>query len=487
MIAMEPFRSRKASIPILDQVRDYCARHGLIEYGDRILLAVSGGPDSTAMLHMLHGLRLEYDLGLGVAHVHHGLRGFDADKDLRFVKGMARELDLPFYATKVQVLSQRNRCESLEEAARRLRYQFLLNTLQEMDYTKIAAGHTLEDNIETILYRLATGTGPGGAVGIYPKSGLIIHPLLALSKDRILEYLRKNGIHYRVDQTNDDRGIPRNRIRHEILPLFFSINQRYREHFGHFSEVLRGENTLLDRLAREALSTVLECRNDTRYRLEYDRFMQLDTALRRRIAIIVHEYLANDNKQFGRHYLPFKVLDLIATERVQGNRIIYENSDVTVRKEYDWLVFEKRVVNARPEGYLYSVSNFDEPQQLSEIGRELVFDIQNNKGLFEKGNRDREKIYLNYDKITLPLIVRSRREGDRIALRHVGHKKLKDLFMDQKVEVGLRACVPVLECNNEVIGVFCSFYGKDNRVSENYMITDGTEHVLVGKLRDWKR
>jgi len=153
MIAMEPFRSRKASIPILDQVRDYCARHGLIEYGDRILLAVSGGPDSTAMLHMLHGLRLEYDLGLGVAHVHHGLRGFDADKDLRFVKGMARELDLPFYATKVQVLSQRNRCESLEEAARRLRYQFLLNTLQEMDYTRMAF-------ITALIKRMTTGVSP---------------------------------------------------------------------------------------------------------------------------------------------------------------------------------------------------------------------------------------------------------------------------------------------------------------------------------------
>jgi tRNA(Ile)-lysidine synthetase-like protein len=117
----------------------------------------------------------------------------------------------------------------------------------------------------------------------------------------------------------------------------------------------------------------------------------------------------------------------------------------------------------------------------------LDFHLEKATRIFERGQFDGEKIYLDYDKIEFPVIVRSRRSGDRIELEGVGHKKLKDLFIDHKVEVEIRNRVPVLECGGVVVAVLCSYYGKNNRVAKTIRVTKQSEHVLVGEMRDWKR
>jgi tRNA(Ile)-lysidine synthase len=478
---------RETHPSIFHNVREFCVKNDLVEKGDRILLAVSGGPDSTALLHIFYELKKSLDLDLGVAHVNHGIRGSDADLDQQFVEKLAAELGLPFYFHKVQVASLRRKRESPEESARRVRYQFLLDRLHSLKFDKLATGHTLEDNIETVLYRLATGTGPGGASGIQPRIGPVIHPLLELSRKRILKYLQDEGINYRIDGTNLDRSVPRNRIRHEILPVLEHINRRYREHFGTFAMVQRAENVLLDRLAQSGLDTVLEDHDGSAYVIRYSMFVELELAIRRRIVLHLYDLLTDSKFELRKGYMPFKVLDRIAAGDVEGNKTIYQNNLVTVKKEYDHLMFKKRVVDIRASGYLYHVHEIGSTQPIPEIGKLLNFSLWKNVRLFENGCFERDKIYLDYDRIELPIIVRSRKPGDRIRLKDVGRKKLKDLFIDQKINKSSRDRVPILECNDEIIGVFCSFYGLDNRVSEGFMITDRTENVLVGELKDWKR
>ena len=471
---------------ILQEIRAFCAQNQLIVGGEKTLLAVSGGPDSTALLYIFHELQDEFELDLGVAHVNHGIRGAEADLDQEFVQDMTSRLGLPYYGTKLSLGELREKRESPEEAARRVRYTFLFDTMKLEGFDKLATGHTLEDNIETILYRLASGTGPGGASGIHPQNGAVIHPLLVVSKKRILEYLQINSIHYRIDRTNFDWTIPRNRVRYEILPLFEKINRKYREHFGNFAMVQREENMLLEGLTRSILDTILESRNGTGFRLQYSKFAKLDAAMRRRIVILMYEQLTDGANDMRKTYLPFKVLDLITAGNAEGNKTIYENNSISVLKEYDSLVFKKRVVDTRVPGYLYHVNEIGSALAIPEIGKELVFSLRGTDGIFEKDGFSRNKIYFDYNKIRLPISIRCRRAGDRITLKNLGHKKIKDLFIDQKVDGISRNCVPILESNNEVIGVFCSFYGMDNRVSEQYMITDRTVNVLVGELRDWK-
>jgi len=471
---------------ILQEIRAFCIQNQLIGGGEKILLAVSGGPDSTALLYIFHELQDEFELDLGVAHVNHGIRGANADLDQEFVQDMTSRLGLPYYSTKLRLGELREKRESPEEAARRVRYTFLFDTMKLEGFDKLATGHTLEDNIETILYRLAAGTGPGGASGIHPQIGAVIHPLLALSKKRILDYLQISSIHYRIDRTNFDWTIPRNRIRYEILPLFEKINRKYREHFGNFALIQREENMLLEGLTRSALETILESRDGSGFRLQYSKFAKLDAAMRRRIVILMYEQLADGENDMRKTYLPFKVLDLITAGNAEGNKTIYENNSISVHKEYDSLVFKKRVVDTRVPGYLYHVNEIGSAQRIPEIGKELVFSLRDTDGIFEKEGFSRNKIYFDYDKIQLPISIRCRRAGDRISLKNLGHKKIKDLFIDHKVDGISRNYVPILESNNEVIGIFCSLYGMDNRVSEEYMVTDHTVNVLVGELRDWK-
>ena len=468
-----------------EAVRDFCVRNGLLEEGDRILLAVSGGPDSTAMLYLFLGFLEEFNLTLGVAHIHHGLRGYDADKDQRFVEGMARELGIPLFSTRLRVASLRNKGESPEEAARRLRFRYLFEILEREGFDKIATGHTLDDNIETVLYRLAKGTGPGGAAGILPKSGRLIHPLLETSKKHLLTYLEARGLSYRLDRTNDDVGIPRNRIRHEVLPTLRVINQRYMECFGSFLALLRAENGFLDRMTAEPLNRVLETQGSSVLRVHHERFMSYDVVLRRRIVMKILEKLTGQRQPYYKPYLPHRILDLVANAPHGRNRIVYQNKELRVRKEYDWLVFEKRVVDTRGGGYLYFVRDVNESLYIKEIGKKLFFSVDNGSS-FERGHCHGDAVCIDRESVSFPLVIRSRRPGDRIELHGVGHKKLKDLFIDQKVDTVTRASVPVLESDNRVVAVFCSLYGKDNRVADGCRVTSGTAHVLVGELRDWK-
>jgi tRNA(Ile)-lysidine synthase len=471
---------------VVEDVKQFCLKHDLLHNHERILLAVSGGPDSSALLHIFHMLQRDLDLGLAVIHVNHGLRGSDSDNDQKFVEKRAEELGFACFCSKIPVKSLRKKGESPEEAARRLRYRFMIDTMKERGFDVIATGHSLEDNVETILYRLASGTGPGGVAGIQPRSRRVIHPLITLSRDRILEYLKKYDTSYCVDKTNLDRSIPRNRIRHEILPLLSTINPRFREHFCNFAGVQRQENALIERLLEERLEKVVIEHDEYSYVLDYHQLMQVDEALRRRMLIRIYTLIDKEGEEYVRRYLPFKVLDNIASSEMQGNKTIYKNSAVLVQKEYDNLVFKKRVVDTRARGYLYSVHDIRQPQRIPEINKVLIFSLVHNDRFFENGKFQKNRIYIDYGEVSLPLIVRSRKDGDRIELKNVGHKKLKDLFIDHKTKSSIRNYVPVLENQGEVIGVLSSLYGMDNRVSAKYSVKEDTANVLVGELKDWK-
>ena len=462
---------------LIGKVKAYCVEHRLIGPGARVLAAVSGGPDSVAMFEMLLALRADFSHELAVVHLEHGLRGCESTEDEDFVKSLANMASVPFFSKRVSVPEERRKGESPEETARRLRYAFFLEVLKERGYTSVATGHTADDNVETVMYRLVTGTGPRGFSGIRPRNGSLIHPLLCVTREELTGHLSARRAAYRVDSTNADERIPRNRIRREILPLFKGLNVRYREHILNLSKIINEDEEYLREVAERELGAALAERRQGVVRVDYARFLSCALPVRRRIAIAAAESLQEETGE--RIYLPFDVVERLVSPVRGANRTLYSKGPLRIRKEYGSLLFEKRVVAGDGTRYLYPVQNPAQPREvlIEEISRRVLFEVREDVSRFDK-----DRLHLDLDTLEFPLKIRNRREGDRILLKGGGRKKLKSLFIDDKVPPSIRERVPVLASGERLAGVFCSYYGKPNRASFPFMITASTGKVLVCKL-----
>lgn len=246
---------------ILEKVLATIRRHAMVVPEDRVLVAVSGGPDSVALLHLLLDLRTVLPLSLIVAHLDHALRDAESQEDRDFVERLCRRLGLECVADRddVAILARRER-RSIEEAGRTARRRFLRRLAQQNMCRRVAFGHQQDDQAESVLLRLVAGSGRGGLSGIKPVSeGLFVRPLLECGRSEILRYLEDRGIEFRTDSSNADRRFPRNRMRHLVLPLLVQeFNPRVVEAVARTADVLREEDAFLDRTARRILRGLAE-------------------------------------------------------------------------------------------------------------------------------------------------------------------------------------------------------------------------------------
>ncbi len=207
------------------QVVQTIRRFSLIAPGDRVLVALSGGPDSTALLHLLLDVLPRFQASLaGVAHVHHGLRGADADADASWCGEQAARLGLPFRVVRVDVPAEaRRRGWSVERTAHALRHAVLGEVATGLGASRIALGHTRDDQAETVVLRFLRGAGTRGMAGMHRARGPFIRPLLDVSRAQVEQFLAERGLIFRDDASNADVGIPRNRVRHEVLPALIDV------------------------------------------------------------------------------------------------------------------------------------------------------------------------------------------------------------------------------------------------------------------------
>ena len=269
----------------------------LLHPGLRIAVGLSGGADSVALLRALAAQARELGLVLHVAHLHHGLRGAEADGDLAFAQSLAAQLEIPFHSTRVKAAAEAARTgEGIEEAARRLRYAWFRQLLAEIPLDAIATAHTLDDQAETVLAKLLRGAWTEGLSGIHPvveySEGRILRPVLGVSRTEIEQYLRARNQPWREDSTNRDVAFTRNRIRHELLPLLENWNPRLREHMGQTATLARDEEAWwqaeLSRVAPQLILPGTPVRGGGRaaaevLALDVTRFAALPPALQRRL------------------------------------------------------------------------------------------------------------------------------------------------------------------------------------------------------------
>jgi tRNA(Ile)-lysidine synthase len=466
---------------LAEKVLTYCRNNDLIRGGEKVILAVSGGPDSVALLHIACALTGVFPMECAVLHLEHGLRGRDSATDQTFVEGLARKLGLPFFTKSADVRSQRLKGESLEEAARRVRLDYYREVLDASGFDKVATGHTADDNVETIVFRLLTGTGPGGFSGILPRCGSLVHPLLCATRSEILRFLEARSLDYRVDKSNLDGSIARNRIRRQVLPLFEEMNARYREHVLNLAGVVHEDELFLAAIARDTLREVLVESSPRRVKIDYAKLSREAAPVRRRVIIEAARALSGEDDTSKKAYFTFREVQSLLSVELEGNRLLFSTGrlrgGLRVLKEYGFLVFEKRVVAGAGRGYLYTLESLREPLAIEEIGKKVLFEIREKVSSY-----DSNRMYLDFEKLTLPIKIRTRLKGDRIRFKDLGVKKLKKILIDDKVPLDIREKVPIIVQDDEPVGIFRSYYGAANRVAADYMVSDSTRAVLVCTL-----
>lgn len=285
---------------LLEAVLAFIRQHDLVPAGTTLVVGVSGGPDSVCLLHLLAQLHGALESSLHVAHLNHMLRGAESDDDAEYVTKVANGLGLDVTVERREVRSYRARHHlSLEDAARRLRYQFLADVADRLGTDVVAVGHTADDQVETILMRLVRGAGAKGLQGMQPvtawpslgpSSLRVIRPLLMVSRKETEAYCRRHGLEPRVDSSNLLPHQLRNRIRHELLPLLRSYNPRIHEALLRTADALSGEQSFVEEhVSRVWCEVVVE--TEGAFLVDKKRFVMLHPALQRHLLREVVERL----------------------------------------------------------------------------------------------------------------------------------------------------------------------------------------------------
>jgi len=436
------------------KVRETIQKYCLVSYDDRLLVAVSGGPDSVALLHLLVDLREELRLHLAVAHLQHGIRGEEARQDALFVAGMAQGLALPFYLGEVELLRLRSERGkgNLEAMAREERYRFLGAIAEENGIAKVATAHTRDDQVETLLMRLLRGSGRRGLSGMPAlrqlrpdgRGSLLIRPLIEVSREEVLDYLKERGLEYRVDRTNLDPGPLRNWIRLRLLPqLKERIDLHLDERLAHLAQLLREEEETLQRLAQARLRRVISAGS-----LRGASLLEEDKALQRRIIRLWLEATLGDLKGIAFDHVE-EVLRFITHGPPQGTLSLPGGWDLV--KQYDAFALARRERRRAPIAYSYTLP----------LGGELIVPeagvrIRSTRATVSAPPRLPNDLEAIFDLASLPdrLTVRNFRAGDRFQpLGMQGHKKVKDLFIEKRIPLKIRATLPLLLAGGEILWI----------------------------------
>jgi len=304
---------------------------------DKVLIGVSGGPDSLALLYLLNELKVKLGINIMVAHFNHGLRGRASDLDEKFVRNTASKLGLDFFSSKISWNKKIGHPN--EEALRKLRYDFLLDTAEKCKANKIALAHNLDDQAETVLMRLIRGTGLYGLTSILPKrrigSSVIIRPLIEIKRSEIEAYLKKIRVNARMDKTNLQDIFLRNKIRHGILAELTRINPNIKEALARLAQQAAVD---YDYLYQEAKSFSV-CNSDGLVKINLQRFNRLHMALKRMVIRSALEKLTGDLRTFSSKHWE-EIQDLI-NGRPSG-AIVHLTKNILVKKDRkNILIFEE--------------------------------------------------------------------------------------------------------------------------------------------------
>ncbi|HYE67937.1 MAG TPA: tRNA lysidine(34) synthetase TilS [Anaerovoracaceae bacterium] len=474
---------------ITDKVKNTILNNGLIEKGEHIVIGLSGGPDSVCLFHILCQIRQEMDIPLHAVHINHGLRPGAADEDQKYAETLCAEYQVPCHSFSFDVNRiARESGISSEDAGRQVRYQSFFEVAEQIaaetgGSVKIAVAQNMNDQAETILMRILRGTGTDGLCGIeYLRTekgrGVIIRPLLDISRDEIEAYCRDNCLDPQIDLTNLEPIYTRNKIRLELLPyLSKNYNANIVMALNRLSKIAKEDKDYFGQGVDEAIAEHVVFKEKERASIPLDILRGEHPAIRHRIVKRIFESIGLSK-------------DITATHLDQADRLLREGKTSSVidftagfaicisynavefykKKDKNYIDFEYKI---NMEG-ITDISELNAVIGVKILRRQEWEDLVGKEKELKKGSNT---CRLSFDKLKeggQDPVLRTRRQGDYIVpLGMQGRKKLQDFFVDEKYSREERDRIPILCLGPEVIWVVGS------RINENYKVDDHTERIIL--------
>jgi tRNA(Ile)-lysidine synthase len=496
---------------IEQKVRETIKKYNLIEKDDKIIVALSGGPDSMCLLNILNKLKEEYNLSIHCIYLNHMIRE-EAKEDEKLISSFCKKdnITLSIYRKNIPELSKKLKL-SLEECGRLVRYKILKKELKTKKFTKIATAHHLDDNIETLLMRMFKGTSIKGLSVIKPKKGKIIRPLIECTKSEILEYLEKEKVPFIIDKTNYETTYERNYIRNVILPLVEKKFPNYREHLKNLIQDLWLEEKLLEKLAQKTFKNSLINPSENQLTIDIEKLSRTKNEL------IIKEAIKTAFKAL-KHIPTRKQINLVYEniKNREGNKEILETSKLKVLREYNKLtIYRKTQKETQKSPKIFEICGIkiiDHTQntkiQVLEIKKhsqlkktmlktlikilktlKLIHHqtfrklLVQNLTLLEKEDlkeflkeESKKGIYYIDASNIKSMEIRKRKEGDYMRIKK-GKKKLKDIIIDEKLPLTERENITVFDIGNKEICL--AKLGKKIRISDSFFVTEKTEKIMI--------
>lgn len=458
------------------KVIQYIEEQRILEAGDHVLIGVSGGADSLALLYFLDKFAEQFQISIGVAHLHHGLRGQAADADEDFVKTFCQERNIPFFSRQrnIQEISQTEKI-SVEEAGRKERYGFFSIIAESHGYNRIAMGHHINDQAETMLMRLIRGTGVKGVSGIKSsRDNIFIRPFLCLEKKEILNYCEIHKLAFRTDATNFQRDYTRNKIRLDIMPMILEINPRAEVHFNEFTKIASEYEAFFEKYVDQIQDRILALKNN---RVVIDRDLWL-----REEPIVQKEILRRSIFKFKGSLKEIEYNHITAFySLLKSDKTIWElhfPHDIRIIRRYDRVMVaekQKAVASIIPPKRILPNKTylFSKERLILETKFVTRDEFRKKSCFFSKETENHSEKYFDYDKIKDILVLRSRQSGDYFYPTGLaGKKSIKKYYIDKKIDRNQRDKIPLLVTEAEVLWIL------GYAINQRFLADEDTKNII---------
>jgi len=463
---------------LIEDVLNTIKANNMFDRGDKVIVAVSGGPDSISLLHLLYRLKEKLHISLAVAHVNHSLRGRESDGDEAYVKDFCDKRGIDYFPRRADIHKiEEEKSISCETAGREVRYEFFSELLKEIKADKIALAHNANDQAETVLMRIMRGTGMEGLVGIKPvRDKIFVRPLINTKRQEIEKYCVENNLQPRIDKSNMEKIYNRNKIRLELIPYIQeNFNKDIISTINRLSSTINKDNEYLEEIAGKKFKEF--CEKDGDKVIIYEKAFNEPEAIITRIIRMALTKLVGNLYNFEKSH----IYDVISIQANSTGKMVTLPNHVLVVNNYKdiHLSIKENFTNiSRSSEYVLKVNNIinTEDYNINIQIKDYNLKIQGKliKGIENVGFKNKNLTEcFDYDKICEDITIRYRKEGDRFTpLGMKGSKKLKNFFIDLKISSSERDNIPLICFGDDIAWVV------GYRISEKYRISQQSKNIL---------